>query len=268
MLGIVRSQNGKRDKAKQLRQDKTRSKIAQRIEKLQQQAEYTDKEAGGLTARLTSLDLKLRHFEDSFQKITAATGLENPDAIVNKFFFKGEIKEQLEAEIEDKQAQIEQLKQEEGELKSTLTEAKSGFVHDSWRSVEILSEENREKEFEVSMNQTNLSQATQRLNFAQEGMASLVSVLNETMHKSESEQMEGEAGELWTEEQSNAAFEKVNGAVDVLLEVERERDARQQEEAKRKQQEDAKKKMEDGDSFNSYQVDRPTADSRPAEEDS
>src|SRR4051794_1280410 len=32
-------------------------------------------EASGLTSRLTSLDLKLRHFEDCFQKLAGATGI-------------------------------------------------------------------------------------------------------------------------------------------------------------------------------------------------
>merc|ERR1711966_177721 len=116
ILGIVRSQNEKREKAKHVRQEKNRSKIAQRIEKLSQEAEEAEKEAGGLTARLTSFDLKLRHFEDSFQKITAAPGLTNPDAIVNKFFFKTDIQEQLETVIEDKEQAIEKLKAEEEEL--------------------------------------------------------------------------------------------------------------------------------------------------------
>lgn len=255
ILGIVRSQNEKREKAKQVRQEKTRSKIATRIEKLQQEAESADKEAGGLTARLTSLDLKLRHFEDSFQKITAATGLIDPDAIVNKFFFKGEIKEQLEAEIEDKQAQIEQLKKDEKELKSTLSEAKAGFKHDSWRDIDILSENNREKDFTSNMTQSDLNRATERLNFAQEGLASLISVLNSTMHKPEDSPV-GEDGELWTEDQTNTVFEKVNAAVDVLLEIEREREVRlQEEETKRKQLEQQSKPTEDDGGYSSYQMD-------------
>lgn len=269
ILGIVRSQSEKREKAKQVRQEKTRSKIATRIDKLQQEAEAADKEAGGLTARLTSLDLKLRHFEDSFQKITAATGLTNPDAIVNKFFFKGEIKEQLEAEIEDKQAQIEQLKTDEKELKQTLTEAKAGFKHDSWRDIDILSENNREKDFTANMTQGDVNRATERLNFAQEGLASLISMLNATMHKPEDTPI-GEDGELWTEEQTRMVFEKVNAAVDVLMEVEREREVRMTEEETQRKEEEKQNKLADDEQGYSYQMSSnaatPSQDEPAAEE--
>jgi alpha-tubulin suppressor-like RCC1 family protein len=258
ILGIVRAQNEKREKAKDVRQEKVRSKIAQRIDKLQQEAETADKEASGLTSRLTSLELKLRHFEDSFQKITAATGLTNPEAIVNKFAFKGEIEQQLREEIEDKGALIAELKTKQAELEGTLKEAKAGFIDDSWHDVEKLAEKNRQSAFEGGVNQQAMSKVTQRLVFAQEGLTSLLSEVEKTCDNTPSE--EASTGELWSEEQSTKIFDKINNAVKVLLDVEKERNARLEEEVARKklEEEENKKKLDDDGKFSSFPLDHAT----------
>lgn len=250
ILGIVRSQNEKREKAKHLRHEKARSKIAARIDKLQQEAEEAEKEAGGLTARLTSFDLKLRHFEDSFQKITAATGLTNPDAIVNKFFFKTDIQEQLETEIEDKEQAIEKLKAEEEELQAKLKEATGGFVHDTWHDVEVLSEANRQSEFSSANNKSAMARASQRIVFAQEGLMSLLSVLEETQDAQSTDSTNPQ--DMWTEEESQSIFDRVGNSVQALLDVEKERNDRLAEEAARREaeEEEQKKKNEDGAGLN------------------
>jgi len=257
ILGIIRSQNEKREKAKYHRQEKTRSKIAQRIDKLQQEAEAAEKEAGGLTARLTTLDLKLRHFEDSFQKITAATGLANPDAIINKYVFKGEIKNQLEDETESKMQKIDELKKEQEDLIQTLKEAKGNFVNDSWRDVEALAEGNRQSAFKSNLAQNQMSKVQQRLMFAQEGLTSLLQVIEQTQDI-ETTSESAPASELWTDDQSGTIFKKVNDAVVVLLDVEKDRNARLEEEAVRKKQleEEEKKKQEEENKFSSMPFDR------------
>jgi len=245
ILNIIRSQNDKREKAKYHRQEKTRSKIAQRIDKLQQEAEAAEKEAGGLTARLTTLDLKLRHFEDSFQKISAATGLQNPDAIINKFVFKGEIKNQLEDETESKMQQIDELKKEQEDLIETLKQAKNNFVNDSWQDVKQLQEGNRQSNFQASVINTQITNTHQRLIFAQEGMASLLNVIEQTQDIESTDANAG-ASELWTQDQATGVFKKIEDLVVLLLDVEKDRNARlEEEEARKKQLEDEEKKKQE-----------------------
>merc|ERR1712137_1393339 len=60
ILEIVRAQNEKRERAKDLRSEKIQEKIAARVAKLELEAEAAEKEASGLTSRLNSLDLKMR----------------------------------------------------------------------------------------------------------------------------------------------------------------------------------------------------------------
>lgn len=263
ILDIVRAQNEKREKSKHLRSEKTRSKMASRIDKLTQEAEAADKEAGGLTSRLTSLDLKMRHFEDSFQKITAATGLTNPDAIVNKFFFKGEIKEQLEAEVEDKQLQIEQLKAKEQELKGALMESKSSFKHESWRDVDILQEGNREKEFESGVNSQQLAELNERMSFGQEGLLSLLALIDESQETGASPP---EVSDLWTDEQAEIVFDRISQGVNALLEQESARKAKQAEEEKKRLEEEAKNKKSMEDDTYSF-MDRKTLNDLRAQQD-
>lgn len=218
ILTIIRKQNDKREAAKQERTEKNRVKIAQRIEKLEAEAEAADLEAGGLTSRLTSLDLKLRHFEDSFQKIMAATGLTNPDAIVNKFFFKGEIKDQLQGEIEDKEKLIEQLHAQYNECERQLDEAKKSFKDESWRDVDVAAEGNREGEHRMTKSKKEADQATQWLALLQEGLSTLCTNVCNVQEVTPYQTINS----VWTPEQTVAMFEKLLPMMDDLLDTEKE----------------------------------------------
>jgi hypothetical protein len=253
VLSIIRAQNEKREKAQEFRSEMTRSKIAQRIEKLQEEVEETNHEAGGLTAHLTSLNLKLCHFEDLFQKITASTGLTNPQAIVNKFHIKDEIKDQLSEEIDDKAQAIEKLVKEEEELKETLRRAKEGFVTESWRDVRTLQEGNRESEFTANVNLGAMSKSTMNVVCAQEGLLSLLGELEATQEIPPGDPIdEASLTDLWSDEQVKMVFEKIAGAMNVLEEVEKERIQRladEEEQRKKEAQQENTKKAADGNKF-------------------
>lgn len=216
ILDIVRMQNENREMAKEQRSAKQQARISLRIEKLEAEAEAAEKEVGGLTSRLTSLDLKLRHFEDSFQKITAATGLTNPDAIVNKFFFKGEIKEQLQTEIFDKQHQIEMLRQEEAELKKDLEEARTSFRDQTWRDVDIMTENKREMFFKEQKTKEEMDRVNARLAFVQEG---LVTIYKQIAVAKSDEDVEAEvdSASLWDPEKANILIQRLMPSIDDLL---------------------------------------------------
>jgi len=112
--------------------------------------------------------------EDSFQKISACTGLNHPDAIVNKFFFKGEIRAQLQSDIDEKQAVLQRLAREEQQLRQQLEQARKGSKEQTWRDVEQLSESAREVQTRSSKAQQEIERVTQRLAFVQEGLLDLL----------------------------------------------------------------------------------------------
>ena len=76
--------------------------------------------------QLESVNERLRYFERRFQQIASATGLTNPDAIINKFALKEEIKNELKAEIKTKQSQIKQLSEFEETLQQDAAVAQVG----------------------------------------------------------------------------------------------------------------------------------------------
>jgi len=241
ILDIIRQQNDKREKAKGIKSEKLRLKIAGRIEKLEAEAEAAEKEAGGLTARLTSLDLKLRHFEDSFQKITAATGLTNPEAIVNKYFFKGEIRDQLQAEIEDKQKRCEDLNDEKQRLDDELTKGKADFREDTWRDVEQLLEGSREAGFRAKKGQSINDSSTTSLAFAQEGLMSLLRQCSEAQDVEIEQDLEAAQGQLWSAEMGTVVFTRMHEMLDLLLETEQEYIQANAAEAQRRKEEEAER---------------------------
>ena len=55
-------------------------------------------------------------------------------AIINKFFFKGEIKMQLDGEVQEKEAKIEALKLYKAELQAELHDHKTNFRDKRWVS--------------------------------------------------------------------------------------------------------------------------------------
>lgn len=241
ILDIVRAQNEKRERAKDSRTEKVQEKIAQRVAKLELEAEAAEKEAGGLTSRLTSLDLKMRHFEDSFQKITAATGLTNPDAIVNKFFFKGEIREQLQQEIDDKQNMIEKLNSEKSELVDTLKDLKASYREQKWRDVEGMMEEGRTVSAKEDKGKSDTQTAKKRLTVAQEGLLSLLESVQSVEGKPLKMDVTSEETDVWTHEMTEEVFHEMHECIDRLLETEQLYKTKLKEEEEKKQLQNAAK---------------------------
>mmetsp|Transcript_7386 Transcript_7386/g.11267 ORF Transcript_7386/g.11267 Transcript_7386/m.11267 type:complete len:432 (-) Transcript_7386:46-1341(-) len=241
ILDIVRQQNDKREKAKITKSEALREKINRRIVTLEEEAQAAEKEAGGLTSRLTSLDLKLRHFEDSFQKITAATGLTNPESIVNKYFFKTEIRDQLQAEIEDKQSACAKLVEEKAALEDELAKAKAEFKEDTWADVEKLLEGGREADFRAAKGQGTNDSSAMTLAFAQEGLMSLLKNCCEVQESELEADVEAATGQLWSAELSSVVFTRMHESLDMLLETEQEYVQMHEAELARKKEEEAEK---------------------------
>lgn len=100
----------KHDELVSQRTSSMQRKTAARLERLREDAEHIEAEGAQLTAQLEKVNDKLRYYQKRFQQISSATGLSTPDAIINKFFLKEEIKTQLLAEIAGKEAAHSQLR--------------------------------------------------------------------------------------------------------------------------------------------------------------
>ena len=211
ILAIVRAQNDRRAEAKAEREQKVNAEVAQRVDALTSSSLLAERESSTLALRLQSLSLKLRHFEDAFQKIAAwsgrqntrlhspcstvcvvirrfsltfcvslprcvcfSTGLNHPEAIINKFYFKSEIKTNLQAEIDEKQHALEQRRTAERELRQELEHAKRVHKDKTWRDVEQLAESTREAATRSDKSHKEIERITQRLAFVQEGLVELM----------------------------------------------------------------------------------------------
>ena len=202
VLDIVRAQNDKHERTAKKRLAKGHVKVAERVQRLQEESKSSEEQSEKKRTELKQLGLKLRHFEDNYQKITAATGLTDPDAIVMKFNFKGEIKEQLQREIEDKQQMISDLKAKKAEQAKVLEAQKASFKEDRWRDVQQINETNRGKDHKYRKNIKAFEKVKTKLAFAQEGLDSLMYMVTDGLH---TEVENGPAGGiteqgLWTKE--------------------------------------------------------------------
>lgn len=158
---------------------------------------------------------------------------------MNKFFFKGEIREQLQSEIDEKQHALELLRREEENLRADLDQAKLNFKDQTWRDVEQLSESTREVSTRSNKAQKEIERVTQRLAFVQEGLLYLIKHVDSQAlatrasssdHQDdgllasvdrELPQLDGDGSPtvkgLWTPAQATAVFQKTDHAVDVLF---------------------------------------------------
>jgi hypothetical protein len=91
-----------------------------------------------MAQQLESVNERLRYFEKRFQQIASATGLTNPDSIINKFALKEEIKSELGQEIAVKKDTITRLQGEDLALTTQMGEAKADFVDSRWKDVRQL----------------------------------------------------------------------------------------------------------------------------------
>lgn len=267
VLHIVRAQNDRREKSKTMRTDRMRHKIEARVERLTKEAGQTEKDSVELTKKLTQLDLKLRHFEDSFQRIAASTGLNDPEEIVKKFFFKAEISDQLQNEIGQKSTRLNQLKEDQSTLQAELDQLREKTKDKSWRDVEHMDVAHREAEGQASKRKVDLERVTQRLAFAQEGMMSLLLDVVRAAEGDAQKLEEAELGELWTPEQTQHFLSLLDRGLDRLLAAEAEAKRQQAEEKAQRERERTLHALVAGQVFGVAAKKKPTAKSGSATPD-
>lgn len=138
---VSRQRTEKRELEKDKRTKIKQEKIAGRILKLNGLMDEKNKEATSMSQQLESVNERLRYFEKRFQQIASATGLTNPDAIINKYALKEEIKSELNTEIASKENRAKELDTKLEELRGEKAELSSNYTDSKWKDVHELQNE-------------------------------------------------------------------------------------------------------------------------------
>lgn len=237
---IAAARKEKRELERNSRSAKSHEKINARIGRLTKELEEKSKEAISMQRQLESVNERLRYFEKRFQQVASATGLTNPDAIINKFTLKEEIKVELTSEIKQKNSELNELAYELKQAQQELEAAKGMFQESTWKDVDILTKVVHDSQANASHHQTECDRLDERLAYYKEGMLALLSMLPEELLGSEALLAGMEGADLSHERTMQllqALGDKLLGLSDMvtegeLLRVQRQRD---QEDAKRAQ---------------------------------
>jgi hypothetical protein len=170
---VSRHRRERREQMKQLRTHKAREKIEQRITKLEQEMEETNNEAQDKSQQLDSVNERLRYFENRFQQIASATGLTNPEAIINKFALKEEIMTELNQEISSKKQTLEELKAELERLQADKKDFEASFQNSNWKDVHELQTDLSVLDARAQQKQKEASRLEELLASFQEGLLNL-----------------------------------------------------------------------------------------------
>lgn len=174
---LAHERKEKRDAEKDEKNQKFKNKISARIDRLTDEMEEKNKEAMTMTQQLESVNERLRYFEKRFQQVASATGLTDPDDIINKFSLKEEIKHDLNIEIQEKQQIIQKLKKEASDLQHQLSSLRINYVESKWKDIDSIEEIVNKSKAKAAMNKLEMDRALQRIAYFKEGIVTLMSML-------------------------------------------------------------------------------------------
>jgi len=183
---VAHARKEKREAEKSSRSKASQDKIAARVAKLTKELESRGVEAISMAAQLESVNERLRYFEKRFQQIASATGLTNPDGIINKFTLKEEIKEELSDEIRMKSKRLAEKTEELAREQEQLARTKAEFAESKWKDVDALVNAVHDAAANATHHQSEADRLDERLAFYREGMLSLLNILPPQLLASES----------------------------------------------------------------------------------
>ena len=152
---------------------KTRAKIAA----LEGEMQAKQQEAAHMSQHLAAVRERLMYFKARFQQIVTATGLDDPDAIVNKFRLKEDIRAELQGEMDEKERRIRELALIDRQHKEELRQLRAAHEDVQWRAVDQESDKVRAKAAQTLKVQEAVEAAATKLALVQEGMLALLGKL-------------------------------------------------------------------------------------------
>lgn len=170
---VSRQRRVRREKQRETRMQKTQEKITGRISKLNNELEEKEREALQMAQQLESVNERLRYFEKRFQQIASATGLTDPDAIINKYALKEEIKTELNMDIAGKEHEISRLQNRLAKLKQECDNLAANFVDSTWTDIHELQSDLTMDDSKAQQYQKEAEGLEQTLAYFQEGLFNL-----------------------------------------------------------------------------------------------
>jgi len=181
IAAVAKARREKRDLEKATRHRRVREKLAARVSKLHEEMEEKDKQATVMSQQLESVNERLRYFEKRFQQVASATGLTDPDEIINKFILKEEIRHELSEDITRKQQMMKTLQEELDGLNRELAEAKTQYVDSRWKDVHHMQEQVRQSQSYATSLQRDSDRLRQQLAYFAEGLVQLFAYMPSEM---------------------------------------------------------------------------------------
>jgi len=117
------------------REAKNNNRKKKRMRKLILEHEAKQKEATAIEAKKIKYAKRVDYFAQRFRKISEATGLEEPQDIIQKFFSNDHIAEDLVKDIKAKQARSKVLEKEKEASTKDLEEKEGNFKLSKWSDV-------------------------------------------------------------------------------------------------------------------------------------
>jgi len=226
IFDVRKEQNSNRELNATTRADVNREKTEKRIAKIDQKKADIEDARQETTANLDEVQRQLAFLQERFQRIAGATGLDSPDAIINKFHLKEEIRTDLTTEIDVKKTQIEEELKNEETAKENLQNQKLNFTDSKWRDVDKLQDEHRELQARASTAATQVENVTRQLAFLQEGLTALFEGVSTSL------ELDADTGadkdHAWTSNQFQSVLSQFNERVSQLQGLVKEKQSERQ----------------------------------------
>mmetsp|Transcript_37681 Transcript_37681/g.72521 ORF Transcript_37681/g.72521 Transcript_37681/m.72521 type:complete len:630 (-) Transcript_37681:23-1912(-) len=124
---------------------------------------------------------KVVYYTQRFRKIAEATGLKDPEEIIQKFFSNDKIAEDLTNDIKHKSASLKELRGEEESLVKAIDAKKGEFKLSKWRDVALQEESMAEDVKRVKALKSEVERVSNSMLIIREGINSLLASVQECM---------------------------------------------------------------------------------------
>merc|ERR1712130_594049 len=135
---------------------KKQQKAIQRINKLKKLTENNEKEIDKLNEKLLEYEEEITFFTERFKRIYNATGLDETDKIINKFFVNKEIKNEQSNVMQELYATLKQKEIESVKTENTLKLLHNNNNDHTWREIDVLQEKLNKKNANLMQEQQKL----------------------------------------------------------------------------------------------------------------
>merc|ERR1712130_567911 len=169
------------NKEKPIKNDKKakkQQKAIQRINKLKKLTENNEKEIDKLNEKLLEYEEEITFFTERFKRIYNATGLDETDKIINKFFVNKEIKNEQSNVMQELYATLKQKEIESVKTENTLKLLHNNNNDHTWREIDVLQEKLNKKNANLMQEQQQRQKIQKKFTLLKEWMNVIITNLH------------------------------------------------------------------------------------------